>query len=188
MTGNDNIVKAIIADANAYADQVNVQAVQNAEKLNEEAKKYRDETLRAAKTEAEKEGAEIVKNRLTLLNLDVNKLKLGAKREVLDGVYARVSEKLNSLKKADALKIADGLIAKNAKTGETVVVADGAFTVKDAEGLPSVKKLGLKVEKGEGFSGGVKLKGAGYVTDLTFGALAADLRRLTEAEIAEKLF
>lgn len=188
MTGNDNIVKAIIADANAYADRVNVQAVKNAEKLSDEAKAYRESTLSAAKTEAEKEAAEIIKNRLTLLNLDVNKLKLGAKREVLNDVYARVSEKLNSLKKADALKIIDGLILKNAKSGETVVVAEGAVTVKDVEGLNSVKALGLKVEKGEGFLGGVKLKGAGYITDLTFDALAADIRRLTETEVAEKLF
>lgn len=188
MTGNDNIVKAIMADANAYADQVNVQAVKNAEKLGNEAKVYREETISAAKTEAEKQGAEIVKNRLTLLNLDVNKLKLGAKREVLNDVYARVLNKLDSLKKADALKIIDGLILKNAKAGETVIVAEGAVSVKDVEGLDSVKTLGLKVEKGEGFSGGVKLKGAGYTTDLTFYALAADIRRLTETEVAEKLF
>lgn len=188
MTGNDNIVKAILTDANAYADAVSVEAHKNAEKLSVEAKAYRDETVRAAKAEAEKEGAAIVKNRLTLLNLDVNKLKLGAKREVLDGVYARVLEKLNSLKKADALKIIDGLILNNAKSGETVLVSGGAATVKDVEALGSVKKLNLKVEKADGFTGGVKLKGAGYVTDLTFGALQADIRRSTEAEIAEKLF
>ena len=106
----------------------------------------------------------------------------------MDGVYARVLEKLNSLKKADALKIIDGLILKNAKSGETVLVAGGAVTVKDVEALGSVKKLNLKVGKADGFTGGVKLKGAGYVTDLTFGALQADIRRSTEAEIAEKLF
>ena len=106
----------------------------------------------------------------------------------LDGVYARVLEKLNSLKKADALKIIDGLILKNAKSGETVLVSCGAVTVKDVEVLGSVKKLNLKVEKADGFTGGVKIKGTGYVTDLTFGALQADIRRSTEAEIAEKLF
>ena len=54
MTGNDNIVKAILTDANAYADAVSVEAHKNAEKLSVEAKAYRDETVRAAKAEAEK--------------------------------------------------------------------------------------------------------------------------------------
>ena len=49
MTGNDNIVKAILTDANAYADAVSVEAHKNAEKLSVEAKAYRDETVRAAK-------------------------------------------------------------------------------------------------------------------------------------------
>lgn len=188
MTGNDNIVKAIIDDANAYADSVNVAAHKSAVKLSKEAEAYRDETIRSTKEQAEKDGAEIIKNSITILNLDVNKLKLGAKREILDEVYLEVLNKLNSLKKKDALKIIDGLILKNAKKGETILVSSKEVTVKDVENLNSVKQLSLKVEKSEGFAGGVKLKGAGYVTDLTFSALAADIRRKTELEIAEKLF
>ena len=97
MSGNDKIVTAILTDASIYADQVKSKAVEQADKIVKEAEKEAEIYLQTSKNEAEKEGEIIVNNKRTLIRLDENKIKLGARRNALNKVYVTAVDLLDNL-------------------------------------------------------------------------------------------
>lgn len=189
MNGKEAIIEAILKEANESAELMLSNAEENADKIIKEANCKAEELLNAEKVKAEEEAKSIVKNKITLANLDGKKKVLGAKQKAVSEVYSLLVKKLLALPKTDYLKLLDSLISKYAEKGDRVVISENApFGVKEVEVLASVKELALQVEEDGKFEGGIVLKSGVMDKNLTFSALAEEVRSSTESEIAEKLF
>lgn len=148
-----------------------------------------EQFLTQEKEAAEARAAEIISRRATLDRLEGRKILLRAKSRAVDEVFARVTEKLCALEKADRLALISRLLEENAERGERVILAEASpLTTEEVSSLASVKSLGLTVEKGAAISGGFILAGATYDKVFSFTALAEALRETAEAEVAETLF
>jgi len=189
MSGNDKIVEAILNDANIYADKVNTKAVQLSQETINATQREADNLLSSKTSEANKEANDIVNNKMTLARLDVNKLKLGAKREILDSVYSQTVDILKKLSSKDYLNLVEKILIANADKGELVLLSSKAsIGVKDVQGLDVVAKKNLQVESSDAFDSGVILKKDGYEKEFTFDVLVEELRLETETEVSTKLF
>ena len=189
MSGNDKIVTAILTDASIYADQVKSKAVEQADKIVKEAEKEAEIYLQTSKKEAEKEGEIIVNNKRTLIRLDENKIKLGARRNALNKVYVTAVDLLENLDGKAYLSLIENLISKYAEKGEVALISKNApVSVSDVTALNCVNEKGVIVKGGGEAEGGLILIGNGYEKSLTFTALIDGLRAETETEISTKLF
>jgi vacuolar-type H+-ATPase subunit E/Vma4 len=189
MERNDKIVTAILADAEAYADGVKIKATAQAEKLISDATSYANLYLAEKTKEAEKDAKAIIENKRTLIRLDENKIKLGAKRKALDLVFSKAVSMLSSLPASDYLKVISNVLENYAESGETAIISENApITVADVTALSVVKNKNLTVKTGSGFIGGVILVGEGYEKRLDFNAIINIVRQTAETEISEKLF
>lgn len=189
MEGSQSIIDSIISDAATYAEQVRLRAQKAADKTVSDAKAETDAFLAQKGQETQKECAAVIANKRTLINLETKKLKLKAKRDVMDKVYSRAVEILESSDKKTYLALIEALVNKNAEDGDTLVFANNVpFGIKDVENLDAVKSKKLHIKGGGDFGGGIVLEGKHFDKRLTFAALVEDLRRETESELSEKLF
>lgn len=186
---NDGIVNAILSDANSYADGIYEKAVKESSEIVKNAENDGENFIKESAFNAQKQAEEILKNKRTLINLEIKKHDLTAKRVVIDGVYEKAILKLNSLKKDEYLKFVLSLIENNADKNEKVILSTNApISEEDVLANSTVKKLGLTVEKSGKFGGGILICNEKFDKDLTFKTIVNELRESTEKEVALELF
>ena len=190
MEGKEAIIKKIIEDAELKAKTLidNAESVVKARQT--EAQAWADEYKSVQENIAVKEASETVARRITVADLDVRKLLLGAKQEVIGEVFEKVYEKLLALPKAQYLAFVEKLINATAEDGDEVVMSkDNVLAEEDIKSLKVYKEKNLKIstEKGD-FMGGVKLIGVKCDKDLTFKAYTDSLVNEYALKIAEEIF
>ncbi len=186
---NDGIVNAILSDANSYADGIYEKALKESSEILKNAENDGKNFIKESAFNAQKQAEEILKNKRTLINLEIKKYDLTAKRAVIDGVYEKAVLKLNSLNGGEYLKFVLSLISNNADKNEKVILSTNApISEEDILANSTVKKLGLTVEKSGKFGGGIMLCNEKFDKDLTFKTIVNELRESTEKEVALELF
>ena len=115
---------------------------------------------------------------------------LGAKRELIEEVFARALEKAQNLPKARYTEIVSRLLEENAEEGDTVVLSRFApLSQSETEALPVFRARKLRFGGADGaFAGGLFLSNETCDKDLSFEALIAADRVSLESDVVEILF
>ena len=190
MEGKEAIIKRIISDAEKKAKSITEIAKADALERETDAKSWAEDYVGAQEKILTRDAEDVVTRRKTVAELDVRKITLKAKQDIISKVFDEVLAKLCALKKADYLKLVEEKMIESAEIGDTVVLSkDGVLTDKDVSGLKvfSDKKLSVSKDKGE-FIGGVYLEGEKCDKDLTFSSIVEEKRGELTATVAEELF
>ena len=186
----DAIIKRIISDAEKKARGLVDNAENTAAERKLEAESWAKEYAETQEKVLSRDVAEVVRRRLTVADLDVRKIILSAKQQVIGDVLGEVYDGLCSLKKADYLKLVEKCVEESADDGDEIVLSgDGVLSADDLKKLNvfSAKKLNVSKETGD-FKGGVYLVGKVCDKDLTFKAIIENAKDEYVAEISERLF
>lgn len=156
-------------------------------KADNELKLEYDKRLNDIRREAEL----AVSGQRMLLRLETQKAELKVKRQIIDEVYAKVIEKINSLSDNDYRDFVGRSIAKYAQAGDKIIISKDEKRLDDQwlNVLASRLKLQLCFDNERHSDvGGVILRGSKYDKNLTVSALIEGVRKATESKVAEKLF
>lgn len=189
-SGKDAILKRIKSDAEKKARGLIDNAEKTAAERKSDAEEWAKEYVSTQKKVLENDSKEIVRRRLTVADLDVRKIILAAKQQVIGDVLESVYDGLCSLKKADYIKLVEGCIEKSADEGDEVVLSsDGILSSDDVKNLKVFKDKKLSVASKVGdFKGGVYLVGKVCDKDLSFKAIIENEKEEFVSEISERLF
>ena len=189
MEGKEAIINKIISDATEKAAAISDKAEEkNAEVINE-ANSWAQDYIATEKEKTKAECSAIIEKRITAANMDVNKLILAGKREVIDKVFDLVVEKMCNMDKNTYLVYLTKLVENYADEGDEVILSKTApITEEEFTELSAFKGKKL-IYKGKGdFKGGIRLSNAVCDTDLSFLSIVTDSKDLYENLIAKKLF
>lgn len=183
----------------AIVDRIISDAEEEARNIIKDAEEKAAETIAAANgraarnrlgTEAEvkAKAAAVAEGKAATARLDGAKILLGEKRGVIDEVYARALNALNSLKATDAVFLAVKLLEEHAEDGDEIVFAENYPYFEDVSKLSVIKERHLKLSpKKIKIDGGFILVGKNSDKNLSYGALLAKDREEHQAEIAAEL-
>lgn len=187
MSGKEAIIDKILSDAraivNSTLEEANSFCAQEIAIAQNDAKIYREKNM--AESYAERE--EIIRRKITVANLEVKKLILQAKQELISKAFAAA---------IDAIKSDIGGYAKTiermltlADNGEVVTFSKQDKKLFDEKWLASHTDKKLVFNKNYGdFCGGIVLSGLGSDKNMTLEVELEALRNNYEPQIAEILF
>ncbi len=135
--------------------------------------------------------AEALSRRLTVAELDVKKIMLNAKQEIIDEVYKRATSKLKELKTADYKKLIEGMITVGAEDGDVIVVGardQKVITSALVKKVAEKKGIQLTLQYDEKIDGGIVIKSTECDKNMTIDLEVASVKLATETEISKRLF
>ncbi|MBQ7653337.1 MAG: V-type ATP synthase subunit E [Clostridia bacterium] len=192
MSKEEAIINKILSDANEKADAILKDAHDKASDLIAKANADGREKKRVAETEASLKIPELKRRSASVAELEVKKLALAARQEILGETFDKALEKLCALPNDEYLSIISAMIKAVAADGDVVVISSRdekritpAFIVKIAK----EKGISLKLSSSFGdFKGGVILESSGCDKNMSFEVELASLRETLEPKVSSKLF
>ena len=190
MGGKEAIIEKIKAEARIKANSTLEEGAKKAkdeiEIANNDAKIYKEKNM----AESYEERSNILKRKETVANLEVKKLFLQAKKEVIDKAF---KEAVEAIKKDEAsYKALVSRMISFAEDGDEIVVAKADEKILTEKFLTeTAKKCGKEIKKfsvSDAFEGGIVLKGNGVDKNLTLENELTAVRNEYEVEIADILF
>ncbi len=147
----------------------------------------------AEKTELDSKAmrAEILARRITVADLDVKKILLNAKQEVIDEVYESAKSKLKSLPAAEYKKLIEGMLIAAATDGDEVRISkedSKAITAAFVKKIADKKGIKLTLAVDDKVDGGIVLRGKSCDKNMTIDLEVAAVKLLTETEVSKRLF
>lgn len=192
MQGKDAIIEKILGDANAQANSIVNDANVYAEKLIAETKANLQKIKASTQAQAEKNCEEYIARRLTVAELDIKKINLSAKKQVIDSVFDEANKAIKKLKPAEYKKLITNMLLKSAEDGDIVTISKADKSIISAEFIEEFakkQKIKLKLDKKFGdFSGGFILHGKDMDKNLTFEVELKVLKENYENQVAKILF
>lgn len=187
-----DIKKRIEADAKNEAEEI----LEKAKKQVEEIHKNSDEEKKKLQIEydrkLEKEKPAIFERRKIVARLDVQKMKLGAKRKVIDQVFRSALESLQNMKTAEYEDFVKNLLMEASGEGGGTVLPGREEPVITREWITKFNEAnGAKIELSEErlpTRGGFIYRRQDVDINCTFPVLLDNLREDLEAEIVKSLF
>ena len=190
MTGKEAIIEKIKADARQKANSTLEEGAKKAQEAisiaRSDAKIYKDKHMEESYIERE----EIINRKITVANLEVKKLLLQAKKEIIDRAF---EEAVNEIKKDEKAYLA--LIKRMlayCEDDDTVIISESdknriskTFVVKTANEYG--KRINVSENYGT-FKGGIILSGKGSDKNLTLDVELSVVKEEYEPQIAEILF
>lgn len=188
--GKDAIIRKIKEDAIIKANSTLEEGAARAKTTIDNAVRDADVYKRDNMAESYVERDEIIKRRTTVASLEVKKLVLQAKKQVVDKAFDEAAKLIKSDEKAYKNLIERML--SFVEDGDEIVLSefDGKL-VSDEFVEKTVNKLGKKAtisEKRGSFKGGIKLVGKNTDKNLTLEAELAEFKREEESVVAQILF
>jgi len=185
------ITEKIIKDAQADADQKKKEAEAKAAAITKQS----DEQCAGIKADFnarfEAERPEIFRRREIVARLDINKMQLQAKRDLIADVYGEALKQLCDMPKEDYLAFCEKLLeSTGAKEGELQIsfgekYIDNAWV--DAYNKKAGAKLVLSGEKAD-ISGGFLLDQDNIITNCSWDMLLQVAREQQETDVIKRLF
>lgn len=186
------IIKKILDDANAKAEQIAAESRTKAEEISDAARRECEAQLVAAREELEKQSDETLSRAQTVAELDAKRLLLDARLNIIDRVFARALEKLVDLDDKAMKELLLCMLAEAAEDGDEVLLnarGRALLSEDDIKAFAKKRKISLLLIPADGdFSGGLLLRQEGVDKNLTFEDELALLRDRKEAEIAKQIF
>ena len=190
MSGKDAIIEKIRSDAQdvmtGISEDANKRGMEIIHNAQNDAKIYSDAQVAASYAERD----EIIRRKITVANLEVKKLLLAAKQELLGRAFSDACAAIHNDKKGyEALLIG---MMKCADDGDeiTFAEADKEF-VTDKWFAEATKQAAKRLKKSASFgdfSGGILITGSGSDKNFTLEVELAGVREEYEPEIAKLLF
>lgn len=186
------IIEKILSDAAQKASEITDAAQERAAKLTQDAEREGEQSRLFAVADAKRLVPELLRRKLSVAELEVKKLRLKAKQDVLEQVFAKAVEAIRALPKAQYLSYIESMLLSTAEDGDRVIAAQAdkvvvtkAFIAKTAEkkGI----RLDLSPDYGS-FAGGIMLECRNCTKNMTLELELASLREEREAKIARMIF
>lgn len=188
--GKDAIIRKIKEDAIIKANSTLEEGAARAKTTIDNAVRDADVYKRDNMAESYVERDEIIKRKTTVASLEVKKLVLQAKKQIVDKAFDEAAKLIKSDEKAYKNLIERML--SFVEDGDEIVLSEfDEKLVSDEFVEKAVKKLGKKAtisEKRGSFKGGIKLVGKNTDKNLTLEAELAEFRREEESVVAQILF
>lgn len=187
------ITEKIRKDAEREAEEIIAKANAQAEVIRRRASEENDALKSGFERRYEAERPEIFRRREVVAGLDVKKMMLKARRDVINDVYALALEKFKSLGREEYLGFCAVLLNGAVASGkETVLVGTGEKYI-DAACVDSYNqkngcKLTLAEERLSGISGGFILEDGRIGVNCSWEMLLQIAREKYEADIIKRLF
>lgn len=187
-----DIKKKIEADASGEAQEILNKAKKEADQIFQNAEKEISDMKASYEARFEAERPEILRRRDIVANLDVKKIALGAKQELVSEVFDKALDLLNAIPSAKYLSFVEKLLKEAVVTGdEEVMVGKGEKKITAAWVKSYNEKnktnLTLSSEKAD-ISGGFVLNRGKVSENASFGMLLRALRDDLEAGVVKRLF
>ncbi len=187
-----DIKKKIEADACEEARKIIDRAKEQAAQIAAEANREVDEMKASYDQRFKSERPEILRRREIVAKLDVKKLSLGARQQLINDVYKGALEKLVSLPAEKYISFVETLLAKSIKDGdERITVGKGDKYLTEAW----LKAYNEKHKTNVTFSGGNMSGLGGFILshdrvseNASFEMLVRWLRDDLEADVVKRLF
>jgi Archaeal/vacuolar-type H+-ATPase subunit E len=176
------------AEAQKILDRAKEQDAQIKRETDAEVKRLED----AAKERFERERPEIFKRRDIVANLDVNKIQLAARRQLIRDVFDEALKRLKKLDKDAYLAFCERLLKEAvASGGEELEVAKGEQFIDKAwvDAFNAANKTKVKlVASDQDFSGGFILNHGRVSINCSWEMLMQAAREKLETEVVKQLF
>ena len=188
--GKNEIIKKIKKDAERISlstlDEANAKAKEIIALAYNDAKIFKENYM--SKSYAKRD--EIMHRKATVAVLEVKKIILKKKQDILENVYAQAVEKIKSDKKA-YLKLINAML-KNASKKDTIVISKSDANVITKKVIQDFNKengyaLTLSDTYGD-FIGGIMIEGKISDIDLSLDVEMDLIREATEQEVAKMIF
>ncbi len=189
MTGKEAIVEKILADARSIANSTLEEAGKRGSEIigvaQSDAKIYREKNMAESYLERE----EIIRRKMTVGNLEVKKLLLSTRQELMAQAFDGALKAI----KADVkgyLKLLDGML-DSAEDGDTVILSEQDKDLvgkKWLDGKAAEKKIKIEFGGYGNFAGGMIIAGDGSDKNLSLEVELKTVREEYEPEIAGLLF
>ena len=190
MKGKQAIIDKIISDARQIAKSTHEEGVQKAQEIIDAAEN--DARIYRAKNreESEKEREDIIRRRITAANLEVKKILLKAKQEIISKAFSQSVEEIRKDKKAYKNMLLGML--EHASNGDTLIISKNdkdILTPQDVKYFCQKRKIDISIDTNYGdFLGGLILCGKGWDKNFTLEVELNSLRDELEPQIAQMLF
>lgn len=192
MSGKDSIIEKILSDAKVTSEKTIEEARLKADEIVSSAKSQAEEYKSKEVAVAEASISDILKRKVTVANLEVRKIILQSKQEVIDRVFKDALESITSLPKDEYKSLIFGMLKAEAQDNDIVTVsARDKDIITAAFILDAGKKLNKKLRMNEtygNFNGGIILTSGAYDKNLTLDVELGMLREEMEPEIAATIF
>lgn len=187
--GKEDIVGRIISDAEKEAETIIAAAEEKAATTIADADLRAERTRKGTQAEVAEKVKSIFDGKAATARLDCAKIMLGARREVIDKLYARALALLVELNKDDSVALAERLLKSYAEDGDRIVFAENYRYAEEVSALRVVRDKNLKVSPSRAdIDGGFILVGKQCDKNLSYGALLSADREERQSEIAAQLF
>ena len=192
MSKEEAIVSKILRDADEKAEAILKDANDKAGEMIAKANADGRDRRREAETQASLKIPELKRRSASVAELEVKKLALAARQEILGETFDKTLDKLCALPDNEYLSLIESMIKAVASDGDVVVISSrdekritAAFIAKIAK----EKGISLKLSSSFGdFKGGVVLESAGCDKNMSFEVELASLRETLEPKVSAKLF
>lgn len=186
------ITEKIRNDAQKEADEILSKAKAQAGSITGKADKECGEIKAGFDARFEAERPEIIKRGEIVANIDVSKMMLRAKRELIDDVYRGALEKMKELPKDRYLSFCSALLDGGVTAKDEEVVVGNGEKYIDAAWIDSYNsahgtKLSLSDEKA-GISGGFILRRGRISVNCSWEMLLKVSQEKQESDVVKRLF
>ena len=189
MTGKESIIDTIISDAQIRANSTVEEASKRGAEIlgvaENDARIYREKNMAESYVERD----EIIRRRITVGNLEVKKLLLKTKQNLISDAFDKALKEIKSDVKS-YLKLLDGML-DCAEDGDTVTFSEedkDIVSEKWLAGKATDKKKKLSFGGYGKFCGGMIISGKGSDKNLTLEVELKSIREEYEPDIAGILF
>jgi V/A-type H+-transporting ATPase subunit E len=192
----EQVIKKILSEANNEAAKIKTEADEKQAAEQSELAQQLSEYKKQSGILAKKAAEEKKEHLLAGARMDIAKEYLAAKRKILDGVFEKAREQMQSLHDDEYIRLMTKLMLDAVETGDEEVIVDKNEKRIDQKFIKHVNR-----ELGPGFKGNLRLAdekqnlGAGFIlrrgkikTNVSLDVLLEWARKELEIELAKKLF
>lgn len=187
MSGKEAIIEKILSDAraivNSTLEEANIFCTDEISVAQNDVKVYREKNMAESYLERE----EIIRRKITVANLEVKKLVLQAKQELIGVAFTQAVDAIKN-DTVSYQKLVERMI-NMANDGDIVTFSQLDKDLFDEKWLKAHTNKNVKINKDYGtFCGGVILEGKGSDKNMTLEVELDSVRNNHEPEIAATLF
>ncbi len=188
----EDIKARIEADAKAEAEEITGKYRDQADEVMKVAKAEVDKLEKATQSKIKTEETEILRRRKIVAELDVRKIQLGTKRDMIDKAFQEALSILSKMPGEKYVPFMTGLLDRSVSSGDETVYVGKEEKILDEKWISDFNsrkktKLTLSSERVPASGGFVARKGDIYV-NCTWDVLLRRIREDLETEVVNRLF
>jgi V/A-type H+-transporting ATPase subunit E len=190
MQGKEAIINKIISEGEAVARGIISQAEEKKEVLLADAKALAENYEKKKKQSIEREAEAIINRKISAAEIEVKKMLLFKRQEIIDRLFASLKETVKK-DKAKYKNFLKSLTEKYCENNDTVVVSESdadVFSEKDVNETAKNKGISLKYATSKDIDGGILLVSSYYDKNFSLSSLFRQIKEENITRIDTLLF